>query len=67
MPAVPDFDGDSFDDIFSAHVLELGSNTEQEIDAVVINEDSHSEVLQSLHGWPKHVSKAGHGIPWVVD
>ena len=62
-----DPDGNSFNDIFSAHVLELGRNTEQGIHIVAINIDIHDNVLQSLHRWPQHIDEAGPDIPWVPD
>ena len=62
-----DFDGDSFDDIFSAYDLELGRNTEQRIDIVATNRDIHDDVLQSLHRWLQHVGEAGPDIPWARD
>ena len=62
-----DSDGYSFDDIFSAHVLELGRNTEQGIDIDTINNSIHDDVLQCLHRWPQHVGEAGPDIPCVPD
>ena len=60
-------DGDSFDDIFSAHVLKLwkiDSDANKTIDV-------HDDVLQSLHRWLQHVGDAGPGagfeILWVPD
>ena len=60
-------DGDSFDDIWSAHVLKLGRNTEQGIVIVANNMDIHDDVLQSLHQWPQHVGEVGLDIPWFPD
>ena len=62
-----DFDGDSFDDIFSAHDLELGRNTRQGIVLVVINLDIQDNVLQSLHRWSQHVGEAELDILCVPD
>ena len=62
-----DSDGDSFDDIFSAHFLECGRNTEQGIDINDINFDIHDDVLQSLHRWPEHIGETEPGIRWVPD
>ena len=61
-----DFDGDSFDDIFTAHVFELGRNTKQAV-ATAVNIDIHDDMLQSLHRWPQHVGEAGPKNSWSPD
>ena len=54
------FNGDSFDDIFSAHILKHRKKTGQKIVIVemVISIDIHDDVLQSLHRRLQHISEA---------
>ena len=62
-----DSDGDSLDNIFTAHSLELGRNTEQRIDIVLININIDDDVFQSLNRWLQQVNKAGPVIQRVQD